>query len=254
MERKVREMFSVSPQVYGILSQVSRYLFAFLPLLLVLRALLYLATDRRNHTARLKTLPGAGTIGELVVVSGSEELPPQTWLPVPREGVLGAVRTCDLVIPCTGVRNAHLDFSWQDGAGLLIRPRSGCEALVNGQLLDCRSDPRAVPLTNGGFLQVGSAQLRLNVFAALNPEPLAPAVAPAYQAAPAPAVLPADPAVPEPQAWPVAPADPAPPTVPVSPVVPSPLPEGAEPPREEAGSERRPRKRRADRWKEDWSE
>ena len=147
---------------------VSRYLYAFLLLMVALAALGWVRSEAGFRRNRLRMLPSAGTIGELMVLQGSRDLPPQTWFPVSHEGVLGSVRSCDLVIPCPGVKSRHLDYVWQDGVGLLVRPRSGCEIWVNGILLDCRSDAAAFPLTNGSVLQIGQAVLRLNVLKAFD--------------------------------------------------------------------------------------
>ena len=106
-------MFSVSPEIYSVLSDASRWLFAFFALMLLLFALGWHRSDRKERRDRFKNLPGAGTVGELVVISGSDRLPQDTWFPVPREGVLGSLRSCDLVVPCPGVRSQHLDFSWR---------------------------------------------------------------------------------------------------------------------------------------------
>ena len=119
--------------------RVSRYFFAFLGFLSVLSALGWLHAEKKSRRERLRSIPSAGTVGELMVLEGSDDLPPQTWFPVTREGVLGSVRSCDLVVPCPGVKAHHLDYSWCDGVGLIIRPRSGCEVTVNGIRLDCRS-------------------------------------------------------------------------------------------------------------------
>ena len=122
----------MSQETYNAVFLASHWLFVFFALMLLLFAFAWHHTDRKERKDRFKNLPGAGTIGELVVLSGSNELPPDTWFPVPREGILGSLRSCDLVVPCPGVRSQHLDFSWQDGTGLLIRPRLGCEVLVDG--------------------------------------------------------------------------------------------------------------------------
>lgn len=179
-------MPSVPSNVYPVLLEVSRYLFALLGVLAVLSVLAWILAENRARRDRLRSLPAAGMIGELVVLSGSSELPPQTWFPVPREGVLGSFRSCDLVVPCHGVRARHLDFVWRDGVGLLIRPRSGCEAQVNHALLDCHSDAAACPLTHGGFLRIGDALLRLQVFKALDHTAAESALSPADQAVPFP--------------------------------------------------------------------
>ena len=263
-------MFSVSPEIYSVLSLASRWLFAFFALMLLLFALAWHHSDRNERRERFKNLPGAGTVGELVVLSGSDELHPDTWFPVPREGVLGSLRSCDLVVPCPGVHSQHLDFSWQDGTGLLIRPRIGCEVLVDGIPVSRRGAYADAPLIHGSLLQVGSAVLRLQLFSALShtSRPFAPQEF--SSADPGGWIPPAQPPVQAPypagQPWqvphqpPLVPGQqPVPPEtaqqpVPliapqqpssVEPFVPAqPLPDQPHP----------PRRKRADRWKEDWSE
>ena len=158
----------MSPELVSMIYQVSRYLFAFLGVIAVLSALGWLHTENKAYRERLRSIPSAGTVGELLVLSGSDELPAQTWFPVTREGVLGSVRSCDVVVPCPGVRAHHLDYCWKDGVGLLIYPRSGCEVLIDGTKLNCRSDPLSYPLTHGACMQVGQAVLRLQLLKALD--------------------------------------------------------------------------------------
>ena len=290
-------MFSVSPEIYEVLSVASRWLFAFFALILLLLAFSWHHSDRKERKDRFRNLPGAGTIGELVVLSGSRELPQDTWFPVPREGVLGSLRSCDLVIPCPGVVSHHLDFSWQDGTGLLIRPRIGCEVLVDGVPVSRRGAFADAPLRHGSILQVGTAMLRLQLFSALADtnrafipaQPVqgqagtfmpAPPVPGAWPSAPAPGTYPA---APEPGSYPMAPVPgsyPAAPEPGTYPVVPEPgsyqetpepgsyqtAPEpGSDPIVPDSGFDSAvpeqpnqrpaaPRRRRVDRWKEDWSE
>ncbi len=158
----------VSEDIWRILYTVSRYLLPFLAVLTILLIFFFIISESRSMRESIRRLPGSGMVGELVVLSDSGDLASNTWFPVPREGVLGAVRSCDLVIPCPGVHAKHLDFSWQDGLGLLIHLRSGCEALVNGIPVTCRTDASTIPLTHGSVLQIGSAVLRLHLFAALD--------------------------------------------------------------------------------------
>ena len=80
-------------EIYEIISLAARYWFALLGLLIVWRSFSWLRKDRRAKHRRLRQLPDAGMIGELVVLHGSDELPEGTAIPVPREGVLGFVRT-----------------------------------------------------------------------------------------------------------------------------------------------------------------
>ena len=259
-------MFSVSPEIYAVLSTASRWLFAFFALVLLFFAFAWHHSDRKERRDRFKNLPGAGTVGELVVLSGSDELPVDTWFPVPREGVLGSLRSCDLVIPCPGVSSHHLDFSWQDGTGLLIRPRVGCEVLIDGVPVTRRGMDK--PLVHGSVLQIGSAVLRLQLFAALSHTnrtfiPPQPAVGsfsdPMPQPVQVPMQYPQEPMNVQPAFYPPSWQEPVPlqmpveQPVPVQPVpqqVPEQQPVQEVPPQAPAA----PRRKRADRWKEDWSE
>ena len=252
----------VSEDVWRILYTVSRYLFPLLAAALVFLVLFYILSESAKRREKIRSLPGAGTVGELIVLSGGRDLDVNTWFPVPREGVLGSVRSCDLVIPCPGVRTKHLDFSWEDGLGLLIRPLTGCEVLINGVPVSCRTDASAVPLTHGSVLQVGSAVLRLHLFAALdNTVPVAqpPAemsavpVQPVQNPSPAPAPGGFAPVPPVPVQVPpdgIPPSSYPPDQPDPDPALPDPSPEN--PP---AAPETKPvRPRRSDRWKEDFGE
>ena len=256
-------MVSVSPEIYSVLSQASRWFFVLLALMLLCLAFSWHHTDRKERRDRFRNLPGAGTVGELVVISGSDELPADTWFPVPREGVLGSLRSCDLVIPCPGVSSHHLDFSWQDGTGLLIRPRVGCEVLIDGVPVTRRGID--MPLIHGSVLQIGSAVLRLQLFAALSHTnrtfiPPQPAVGsfsdPMPQ--PVPVQYPQEAVNVQPVYCPSPCQEPAPlqgiaaqplpvQSFPEQSFPEQPIPEA--PPQEAA-----PRRRRSERWKEDWSE
>ena len=263
-------MFSVSPEIYSVLSLASRWLFAFFALMLLFFAFFWHHSDRKERRKRFKSLPGAGNVGQLVVLSGSEDLPPGRWFPVPREGILGSLRTCDLVVPCSGVRSQHLDFSWQDGTGLLIRPRLGCEVLVDGVRVSRVGAWADKPMIHDSVIQVGSAVLRLQLFSALShtnrvftpqapgsateadsvsfaPQPLPPAQIP-------PAAV---------QSWqagsyPVQPIPPVP-SFQQQPVPDQPVPDmsvsdqSAQVQQEQTQHAMR-RRSHPDRWKEDWSE
>jgi len=180
--------------LYEILSLGARYWFAFLGLMIVWRAFKWLRKDRRAKHRRLKQLPDAGMIGEMVVLSGSDELPEGMAVPVPREGTLGFLRTCDMVIPVEGVCRQHIDFTFQDGKGLLLFPLRGCECIMDGTPLTHRTKSKKHPMHHGSRLQVGEAVLRLRLFAGLETEqrsqvlPLSPmeAMPQPFEDAPAP--------------------------------------------------------------------
>ena len=269
-------MFSVSPDIYEVLSVASRWIFAFFALMLLVFALVWHHAERKERKERFKNLPGAGTVGELIVLSGSDELAEGTWFPVPREGVLGSLRSCDLVIPCPGVSSQHLDFSWQDGSGLLIRPRVGCEALIDGTPVTRRFGTQDKPLLHGSVLQVGTAALRLQLYAALShtnrtfipPQPVPGSFSdPMPQPVPVPFSYAPEPVNTQPVYCPPPAPAPYPQQAPVPypepyyqessvPRVPAEQPVSAQ---SEPEAEPRPasaprRRRQPEQWKEDWSE
>lgn len=157
-------------KMYEIISLAARYWFALLGAVIVLQSFTWLRRDRREKHRRLRQLPDAGMIGEMVVLEGSDELPEGTTFPVPREGTLGYLRTCDLVVPVAGVAHQHCDFTFVPGKGLLIFPRSGQFALVDGEMIRRRRDGKIHTMHHGSRLQVGEAVLRLRVFIGLEVE------------------------------------------------------------------------------------
>ena len=266
-------MFSVSPEIYRVLVPAARWLFAFFALMLLFFAFSWLHSERKKRRELFRSLPEAGHIGELVVISGSSRLPVDTWFPVPREGVLGSLRSCDLVVPCPGVRGRHLSFSWQDGTGLIIRPYAGCEVFVDGVPLAAAGRRDLPVMLHGSCLQVGSTVLRLQLLSALEHtnRPFT-AAAPAGYAVPEAA--PPFPDVPLPQEPALPPVDssaPYPAVPPYPPEIPAgPYPDGGLSAGEQADArdpagtsapaehppvpQDAPRRRRADRWKEDFGE
>lgn len=153
---------------FMILSKLMSYVFTLLGVVIVLRSFRWLHKDRRATNRRLKALPDAGTIGVLTVLQGSSELPEGTIIPVPPEGVLGFLRTCDVVVPVDNVIGQHLDFTFRNGKGLFIYPRRGCPTTVDGVTLDSRSDSHRYPMQHGSVLTIGDAVLQLGVFAGLD--------------------------------------------------------------------------------------
>lgn len=156
--------------VYEIISLGARYWFAFLGVMIVWRAFRWLRKDRKASHRRLKQLPDAGMIGEMVVLQGSDELPEGTTIPVPRAGVLGFVRSCDIVVPVNGVAARHIDFVFQDGKGLLLSPLHRQTCYMDDTELTHRTKNKRFPMVHGSRLQVGDAVLRLRLFAGLDTE------------------------------------------------------------------------------------
>ena len=61
--------------VYEIVAQGARYWFLFLMALIVWRSFRWYRKDRRQYKKRLRLLPDAGYVGELVTIRGNDQLP-----------------------------------------------------------------------------------------------------------------------------------------------------------------------------------
>lgn len=153
-----------------------RYFFTLIGVMIVWRSFSWLRKDRRQKHKRLRQLPDAGTIGILTVETGGRHLKPGDVISIPHEGVLGYLRTCDVVVPVDDVATMHLDFTFVDGKGLYIYPRRGCEATVDGVLLTSRKDGQRHPMQHGSVLEIGQAVLRLGVFAGFHVKEARPLV------------------------------------------------------------------------------
>lgn len=158
----------MSAELYEVLSMAMRYWFVLLGVLIVLRSFAWLLHDRRVRRRRLHRLPDAGTVGELLVLHGSEQLPEGAVIALPYEGTLGFVRTADVVVPCPGVAARHLDLSFQPGVGMLVSPYPGLDCLVDGAPMSAHSQPRLTPLYHNSVLTVGEAELKVRLFAGVD--------------------------------------------------------------------------------------
>lgn len=149
-------------EIYEIIALAARYWFLFLMVLIAWRSYRWYARDRKKFKKRLKLLPDAGFIGELVVVRGDEIIKKGTCLPVSREGVLGYLRSNDVCVPMDGIANRHLWFSFDDTDGLRVEPFRGRKIVADGKEL-IGSRMRAF-LSHGSTLAVGQAKMRLRMF------------------------------------------------------------------------------------------
>ena len=149
-------------EIYEVVALGARYWFLFLMATIVWRSYRWFAKDRRQRKKRLKLLPDAGFVGEMVVQAGNEELIAGSALPVPREGTLGTNRGCDLYVPVQGVGKKHLWFEYDDNKGLKIKTFQRQQAALDGEALDRRTGGH---MAHGSRLHVGDAVLRLRLFA-----------------------------------------------------------------------------------------
>lgn len=150
-------------EIYEVVAQGARYWFLFLMAIIVWRSYRWLAKDRRQRKKRLKLLPDAGFVGEMVVQSGNGELLEGTVLLVPREGLLGTLRGCDLFVPVRGIAKKHLWFRYEDDHGLMVKTFSGRRMGVDGE--EYAGSHKAAYMRHGSRLYVGEAVLRLRMFA-----------------------------------------------------------------------------------------
>ncbi len=161
-------------EIYEVIALAMRYWFALLGVMIVWRSFAWLHKDRRARHRRLKRLPDAGLIGEMAVLRGSDELPEGSVLPMPYEGTIGFVRSCDVTVPVEGVAACHLDFSFQMQKGLLLYLRPGRTCTVDGIPLTRRDKPRQLPMLHGSTLAIGDAVLQLRLFEELDTMPKRP--------------------------------------------------------------------------------
>lgn len=198
---------ALSASLYELISLAARYWFVALVVVIVLVSFTWMWQDRLADHRRRAELPDAGMIGYFEVLQGGEGLAEGTMIPIPREGILGYIRGCDVCIPVSGIRSIHADYEFLEGKGIYLLPRKGCTLAVNGVILTHRSDPRANPLHHHQVLTLGDAVLRLLLFAGID-EPTDPGLQPA--------ALPEQPPVPAGEALPLFdPTDPSAPGYPL---------------------------------------
>lgn len=148
---------------YEVLALFMRYVFVLLGVLIVWRAFRWMRRDARNYQRRMKRLPDAGLIGELV------ELNTGNRFPLPREGIIGSAASCDVRVKGSGVARKHALFSLAEGKGVLITPCAHNRITME----DVELSGPAYAL-HGTELWLGDVPLRVRLFAGLNvPHPAA---------------------------------------------------------------------------------
>ena len=153
----------MSGEAYEILALLMRYVFALIGVLIVFRSFIWLRKDARAYKKEMLTLPDAGLVGEIV------DLDTEKAQPLPREGVIGSARECDIRVKGDGVLRRHARFEFADGKGLKIIPARRGLTLLNG--VEMRGPGYAL---HGTQLGVGPHALRVRLFAGLKvPAPAA---------------------------------------------------------------------------------
>ncbi|MBP3650463.1 MAG: hypothetical protein J6K73_11850 [Clostridia bacterium] len=150
-------------EIYEIVALAARFWFLFLMVLIVWRSYRWYARERRQRKKRLRLLPDAGYIGELVVIQGAGDLEKGQVLSVPFEGTLGYVRSNDLCIPAPGVASRHLWFSYDEQQGLVMTPVGKNDFSVDQVTIG--ESPDGLCMAHGSRLYIGECELRLRMFA-----------------------------------------------------------------------------------------
>lgn len=147
---------------YELIAMGARYWFILLSALVAWRGSVYLLREHFRRRKMLKKLPDAGMVGELRDEESGKAYP------LPREGVLGGGRACDIRL--RGLRRRHMNFAFVEGKGLLLTPCHGRSRI----LLDGAALGKGGYALHGDVLGVGGYTLRVRLFAGLNvPHPAA---------------------------------------------------------------------------------
>ena len=146
----------MSPQAYELISMLMRYVFVIIGLMIVWRSFRWLRRDAMAYQKELRSLPDAGLVGEMVNLNTGEAQP------LPREGVIGSSRECDIRLKGPGIQRSHARFEFEEGKGLKIIPLRRASMLLNGLAL--RGPGYAL---HGTQLQAGGVPLRVRLFAGL---------------------------------------------------------------------------------------
>ena len=142
---------------YELLSLFMRYIFIGLGVLILLRAFRWMRKDSRAYKKQIRALPDAGLVGEMVNLQTGKSQP------LPREGIIGSARNCDIRIKGAGVARKHALFAFEEGKGMKITPVRRAIVFLAG--VELRGSAHAL---HGTQLQVGDAMLRVRLFTGLN--------------------------------------------------------------------------------------
>ena len=114
---------------YTLLSLGMRYWFLLLIVLTLARAFFLMWQDRRDYRRALRLLPDAGLVGEVVDLETGKSQP------LPREGLIGSGRSCDIRL--AGLHRREMEFVFRNGLGLKLIPlHRRHHSYLDGRLLE----------------------------------------------------------------------------------------------------------------------
>lgn len=142
---------------YELLALGLRYWFVLLLFLTLLRAFWLMLGDRREYIKALRRLPDAGLVGDVVELSTGKSQP------LPREGLIGSGRGCDIRLP--RLHRREMEFVFRPGLGLKLIPiHRNHHSILDGEPLN-KADSYAL---HGTVLEVRGHTLRFRLFAGLD--------------------------------------------------------------------------------------
>lgn len=144
----------MSAEAYELLALAMRYVFAFLMILIVLRAWRLTAVDSARAKRLRRLNPETGVIGEMLVLEGGEKARPGMRYPVTLEGTIGSAPRADIRLRHSSVRRRHAYFMMTD-EGLFIRGHAGARIGSQGRWL------RQITLEDGDEILFGRVRLLL---------------------------------------------------------------------------------------------
>ena len=146
----------MSEGLYQLLALAARALFLALAALTALRAFLSLLRQHRARRKLLKQLPDAGMVGEMRDIESDRSYP------LPREGLLGSGRGCDIRLK--GLRRRHMTFAYVPGKGILLSPCHRRSTVW----LDGVALRRPAYALHGALVRAGGYTLGMRLFAGLD--------------------------------------------------------------------------------------
>ena len=150
---------------FELISMGMRYWFTALIALILLRAVWLYRAEARAYRHTLRRLPDAGLVGELV------DMATDAAYPLPREGMIGSGRSCDIRLP--GLKRREIEFVFRPGEGMRLLPlHRRAKATLDGEPLN---NINAYAL-HGTVLEIRETAIRFRLFAGLKlPHRQAPA-------------------------------------------------------------------------------
>ena len=144
-------------QLYELLSLSMRPIFLLLLLYLCFRSTLWASHDRMAYNKKMKYLPDAGLVGEVVSLRTGKVYP------LAREGTIGSEKRNDIVLKRPKVHPIHCTCQFVEGKGIAVFPYKKNIVLLDGEKV-CGKQYAL----HGSVVNIGDDSLRFRLFEGLN--------------------------------------------------------------------------------------